>query len=461
MATKTTNHWVSFMPFLISNVVITLLGMITSVGIPYITDSFGLTSQQAPWVVTLTSMASAILAPLMGWLGDKKGIKVQMMTGILFLLGANLLCAITDNFILFCAGRFFSGIGLAASYPACMSYVADFFPADKKVGGFAILGACISMGSGLGPTLIGILLSVFTWRQLFLYSELLALVLLAYILFGVKRVVPENAEGRKLDGIGMGTLFVGIGALISLLTLSTQYGWGHPLILTLLAVSAVFLFLFFRHESKAPAPMMDVSLFRNKRFIIPALTGLYIYAVKCYYSTALPYYFTIGREMPSNVSGLLVTIYFLAAFPLSFLLGRLNRRFTTRALAIFGVVTWVVGMAMLLPVTAATSIGYFVIALIIPSIGIAILGGMPNACALKGIPPEKTGAASGTISLLSNLGACLISALVIPYLSVFDRRADGTPDYVAAFPKVSMIMLVLLIGCLLLTFFFPRDKSEG
>ena len=132
-------------------------------------------------------------------------------------------------------------------------------------------------------------------------AGLLALVLLAYILFGVKRVVPENAEGRKLDGIGMGTLFVGIGALISLLTLSTQYGWGHPLILTLLAVSAVFLFLFFRHESKAPAPMMDVSLFRNKRFIIPALTGLYIYAVKCYYSTALPYYFTIGREMPSHV----------------------------------------------------------------------------------------------------------------------------------------------------------------
>lgn len=171
-------------------------------------------------------------------------------------------------------------------------------------------------------------------------------------------------------------------------------------------------------------------------------------------------YFTIGREMPSNVSGLLVTIYFLAAFPLSFLLGKLNRRFTTRALAIFGVVTWLVGMAMLLPVTAATPIGYFVIALIIPSIGIAILGGMPNACALKGIPPEKTGAASGTISLLSNLGACLISALVIPYLSVFDRRADGTPDYVSAFPKVSMIMLVLLIGCLLLTFFFPRDKSE-
>lgn len=77
MATKTTNHWVSFMPFLISNVVITLLGMITSVGIPYITDSFGLTSQQAPWVVTLTSMASAILAPSWGGWETKKASRYR------------------------------------------------------------------------------------------------------------------------------------------------------------------------------------------------------------------------------------------------------------------------------------------------------------------------------------------------------------------------------------------------
>ena len=57
--------WLHFLPVLTAAVVITLLSMITSVGIPYITDSFGLTSRQAPWINTAGTMASAILAPLL------------------------------------------------------------------------------------------------------------------------------------------------------------------------------------------------------------------------------------------------------------------------------------------------------------------------------------------------------------------------------------------------------------
>ena len=62
--------WLHFLPVLTAAVVITLLSMITSVGIPYITDSFGLTSRQAPWINTAGTMASAVLAPLLGWVGD-------------------------------------------------------------------------------------------------------------------------------------------------------------------------------------------------------------------------------------------------------------------------------------------------------------------------------------------------------------------------------------------------------
>ena len=459
MTASSKHYWRGFLPLLISNVLITLLSMITSVGTPYITDSFGLTSQQAPWITTLTSMSSAILAPLLGWLGDKRGVKTQFLVGIAFTFIANILCAVTHSFVVFCAGRFLSGIGLAASYPACMSYIADNFPTEKKVGGFSILGACITLGSGLGPTIIGLFLSVFTWRQLFWYSQILVIGMLVYVLLAVKGGAPEGGQARKLDGVGMTMLFLGIGALISLLSLSTQLGWGHPLILALLAVSAVFLPLFFRHEARTAHPMLDAALLKSRRFLIPALTGLYIYGIKCYYSTALPYYFTSGLGMSSATSGFMLTILFLAAFPLSFFVNRLNRRFTTRTLAMCGAATWVLGMLMLVIVTETTPLWYYVLAMILPSLGIALLGGMPNACALKGVPPEKSGAASGAISLLSNLGACLISALVVPYLSVFGAAPDGTPDYVAAFPQVAWIMVLLLAVCFILTIFFPRDKA--
>ena len=125
-----------------------------------------------------------------------------------------------------------------------------------------------------------------------------------------------------------------------------------------------------------------------------------------------------------------------------------------------GAASWVLGMAMLALCRAEPPLWYLFAAAVVASVGIAILGGMPNACALKVVPPEKTGAVSGTISTISNLGAALISALLIPYLSIFGN-VDGTPDYLVSFPKTSAIMLVLLIFCLGVAFFFPQDKNAS
>lgn len=445
------------MPVLISVVMITLMGMITSVGVPSITNTFQLTSQQAPWINTVNTMASAVLAPVMGWIGDRRGIKTQLLVGILCVFISNIASAFAPGFIFFCITRFVGGIGLAAAFPASMSYISENFPADKKVGSFAILSACICLGSGFGPTIVGMLLSVTGWRELFLYSEIVTALLFFYVLLGVKNTGKANTA-RRLDLPGMLLLFVGVGALLSLLTLSTQLSWSHPLMLCLLAVSLLGIAFFYRHEKGCDIPMVDVDLLLSPRFLVPASMGLFIYAFKCYCCTAIPYYFTMGLGVSSSLSGLWLTVFFLAGFPLSFFIGRLNRRFTTRVLAVAGAVSWVLGMAMLVLSSDKTPMWYYFLAAAIPSVGIAILGGMPNACALKVVPAEKSGSVSGTISTISNLGAALISALLIPYLSVFGN-VDGKPDYLVSFPKTSAIMLGLLLLCLTVTFFFPKDKS--
>lgn len=124
--------WLHFLPVLTAAVVITLLSMITSVGIPYITDSFGLTSRQAPWINTAGTMASAVLAPLLGWVGDRRGVRTQLQIGILCAAVSNLICAFTDSFLIFCLGRFLGGISLAAALPAAMKYISLQFPEEKK-----------------------------------------------------------------------------------------------------------------------------------------------------------------------------------------------------------------------------------------------------------------------------------------------------------------------------------------
>lgn len=446
------------MPFLIGTVLITLMSMITSVCTPYITEAFGLTARQAPWINSVNTLSTAILAPLLGWVGDRHGLKRQLLIGILCVFISNAMCALVQDFAVFCVGRFLNGIGLAATYPAAMSYISGRFPPEKKIGGFAILGVCTCFGSGGGPTLIGLLLSLCTWRQLFIYSELLAVPLFLYVLLAAKKGDAGSAA-RRLDVWGMALLSLGIGSLLSLLTLSTQLSWRDPIMPGLLLLSAAGLVGFFRHEKCAAAPIMDISLLLNRRFIVPALVGLFVYGVKCYCCTAVPYYFSLGLGKNPALSGCWLTVYFLAGSPLSFFVGRLNLRFRTQTLAIFGVSTWIVGIAMLSLSTRDTEMWYYFAAAVIPSFGTALLSGMPNAWALQDVPAEKVGVASGTISTLSNLGSALISALVVPYLSVFGRLPDGTPDYVTSFPKTSAIMLALLAFCLLLAFLFPNGKN--
>ena len=203
--------WLHFLPVLTAAVVITLLSMITSVGIPYITDSFGLTSRQAPWINTAGTMASAILAPLLGWVGDRRGVRMQLQIGILCAAVSNLICAFTDSFLIFCLGRFLGGISLAAALPAAMKYISLQFPEEKKVGGFAVLAACICIGSGLGPAIVGLALSEIVWRNLFLLSEI-PLVLLGLCVWLTVSGPYGEPRRSKPDVAGMMLLFFGVGS---------------------------------------------------------------------------------------------------------------------------------------------------------------------------------------------------------------------------------------------------------
>ncbi len=451
--------WLGFLPIMLSAVMITLLLTTGGALSPLITETFGLTSQQAPWMNILYTMSAAILAPLLGWYGDKHGMKKQLIIGIGTFILSDLLSSFSPSYVIFCGARFLAGFGLAAAYPAALSFISNRFPDEQKVGAFAILGACINLGSGSGPTVAGLLLNVFQWRQVYLISAAVMTTLLAFVLLSLPKEEPRQGGPRKLDGKGMATLFVGIGAVLTLLTLSTVYGWTSWQIISLLGVGAIALTIFVRHENQTEAPLMDLSLLKNPGFVVPALAGLFLYGIKAYCSVSIPYYFILGLGLSSTISGLWLTTFFAAGFPISFFVGKLNSRFTTRAMAVFSVITWLACIGVFCISGAEPSMALLFGAAVVASIGVAIMVGIANSSALKVVPPEKSGAASGTISLISNLGSSMFSALIIPYLGVIGRMADGSPDYLVSFPAVGKIMLIPIGLCLVLAFLFPKDKN--
>ena len=111
---QTKTPWGKFSVYLTNICLMMVILMVSSPALPYITSEFGVTAAMAPWQNTLYTMSGAILSPVMGWIGDTKGAKKQMLSGIIIFIVGNLLCAVSPNFLVFCIGRFFAGFGLAA-----------------------------------------------------------------------------------------------------------------------------------------------------------------------------------------------------------------------------------------------------------------------------------------------------------------------------------------------------------
>lgn len=459
MENKTTKEiWLGFIPFLFNLFLLMFILMLSSPALPYITNEFQLTIAQAPWQNTLYTMAAAILSPLLGWIGDKYGQKKQVAIGLTVFIIGNLFCAVSPNFVVFCLGRFLAGFGPAAIMPAAMGYIVNQFPAEKTVSAFAVVNAFSVLGCAVGPTAAGVLINYVSWRQMFFVSSLVMIAGMVITLICVKDHKGE-ASDSKLDAVGMATLFISMASMLSLLTLSSQLGWLSPAILGLLAVFAVTFILFYRHEKSTDQKLIDVSLLTNRRFMLPSLLQFIQCGISGFVSCAIVYYMTLGLGLGSSVSGLWMSLYSLIAFPLSFIVGKVSQRFKARSICMVCVAAYAVSILVFCVSSPSMPLVFLFASAVVISAANAFVPSVCNAVALEGIPAEQSGAASGTVQMIMNLGSPVVIAVIVPYMSIIGAK-DGVPDYLVSFPAVSRIMLILVAIAVALVLAFPKTEKK-
>src|SRR4029077_653685 len=78
---------------------------------------------------------------------------------------------------------------------------------------------------------------------------------------------------RGLDLTGTATFVVGLTALVLAISKGSLSGWSDPLVVAGVAVAAVFLPLFVLIESRAPSPMLDLGMFKNRLFAAASATA--------------------------------------------------------------------------------------------------------------------------------------------------------------------------------------------
>ncbi len=326
---------------------------IVSTALPTIVGDLGGLSHLS-WVVTAYLLASTVVTPLYGKLGDLYGRKLMLRVAIgLFLVGSAL-CGLSQNMSELIAFRAVQGLGGGGLIVTTMAAVGDIIAPRDRGKYQGLFGAVFGVSTVIGPLLGGFFVDSLSWRWIFYVNLPLGLVALAVI--GIAFPARTEHVHRRIDYLGAAVLAAGLSAIVLFTSLGgTSYAWGSSFIIALIIVSVAMLVLFPFVEMRAAEPILPLALFRNRTFVVTSAVGFIIGLALFGAVTFLPLYLQVVKGHSPTVSGLLITPMMAGLLVTSILSGNLISRFGHyRPFPIAGTAIMAVGLFLLSSITVST-----------------------------------------------------------------------------------------------------------
>ncbi|HUH79045.1 MAG TPA: MFS transporter [Methanoregula sp.] len=377
-------------------------GTIVNIALPAISEAFGLSSSTVSWVATsyLLVMTGCVL--VFGKISDVIGFKRIFVSGFAIFTLGSLACGTVPEFFggfySLVGSRIIQAVGGAMITAIAPAMITAYIPMEQKGKAMGIVMTLAALGTALGPTIGGFLTQDLSWHWIFLVNVPVGIVA---VLLGAK-VIPE-AVGRerpgRFDGAGAGLVFAGLAALLFVVSEGPVLGWTSPPIIVLAAAAVAFLVWFVRHERAVPDQILDLSLFRNRNFLVTNLLLSLVFFSFAGINYLLPFYLKYVRQYDTASSGVILTSLSFAMMGAGVLAGMLYNRAGPRALCVSAGVALTAGYFMMTRLHTDTSAGYVVASLALIGFGLGLMITPVSNLIMLSVPRSRQGMVSSLTTL--------------------------------------------------------------
>jgi DHA2 family multidrug resistance protein len=266
------NRWVVAGAVMLSSFMVFLDTSVVNVSLPYIAGSLSATVDESTWALTSYLAANAVVLPLSGWLANHFGRKRLMIWSVLTFTVASLLCGLAPTLPILVLFRIVQGLTGGVMMPLSQSVMLEGFPPGERGRAMGFWSVGIVLAPILGPVVGGYLTLTYNWRWVFYINVPVGAVSLAMLQLYVFDPPYIRRRAGRIDYLGMGLLFLGIGALQFLLDKGQEEDWLESgLIVACLIASVLALAAFVYHELHVENPVVNLRIFATPTFALGAM----------------------------------------------------------------------------------------------------------------------------------------------------------------------------------------------
>jgi EmrB/QacA subfamily drug resistance transporter len=449
---QNSRKWLALVFLCLAQFMVVLDVSIVNVALPSIQRGLHFSEQNLLWVLNAYTLLFGGFLMLGGRVADRLGRRRVFMAGVALFSVASLVCGLATSSGWLVTARAVQGLGAAIASPAALSILTvTFEEGSERNRALSIWGAIAGAGGAFGVLLGGILTQEVGWSWIFYVNVPIGAAVILASPFVLAASEPE--EQTSFDFPGAIAVTASLVLLVFALVKSTDWGWASPRTIGTLVGSAALMGAFLVIERVTTAPLVPMSIFRNRSVsmsnVVALILGASIFSM--FYFLSLYMQQVLGYSALRTGIGYLAIagVIIVAAGAAQALVDKVG----VRNVLALGMLLAGGGLVYFAQISVhGTYVGTLLPGFVLAGAGLGLSFVPVTIGAVGGVRPQESGVAAGLINTTQQVGGALgVAVLSTISVAAFTRyvAASGHGQHVVLAGLTHGFSLAFWYGALL------------
>ncbi|KPN80977.1 multidrug MFS-type transporter [Apilactobacillus kunkeei] len=423
-----------------------------------IMHSFSINQATVQWLSTGYLLVVGLMIPISSWVFNNFKTKYNYLFMITLFLIGSVIGWVAPSFTILLVGRFVQAIAAGLLMPFIQNVILLLFPPEKRGLALGVTGLVIALGPTVGPTLSGIILEYFGWRDLFALLSIISVIILVVGIFFTENI--NEIKKTKLDLVSLLLSVVGFGGLLYAFSEIGNTGSLNATIsiLGLIGIAAIAGFVY--RQNHLDEPMINMSIFKNHNFNLTTLLSTLSNIAMVGIELVMPLYLQNSRMVSALVAGLVMMPGAILMGVFNPISGGLYDKLGVRKVSIIGFAFILIGSIPMVSFNAASSLAIIIVSYALRMVGVALVMMNTFTDGINSLPSQYEtdgNAASSTIRQVGgSLGTAISMTVVTLGVNLASAHATTAGAQITGYQFGFWLMLGVAIIGFLLSFRLPK-----